>query len=299
MPAVACESCGCSLSDWSIEGYSPGAGLRVDYRYDYINQDQWQAGTQSVDRGSIALPSANEVQQSTVTRYQNLSLDWSPNGDWGVNALLPYLDRHHTTIAPGDTAISTSDTNGIGDLRLVGRFQGFLPNHNLGVQFGLKLPTGAFRDTFSEGPQAGQPLDRGLQDGTGTTDLIVGAFEGGALSRNWDRFEALSVKQPLHERDDFKPGTQVLTNLGARYLWRPWLMPQLQLNAKWEGRESGAQSDRDNSGSTEVMVSPGVATAIGSKLIGFLIVQLPVYRDVNGTQLLPRYNASIGVRIIP
>jgi len=49
---------------------------------------------------------------------------------------------------------------------------------NLGVQLGVKLPTGHYGTAvnFNSGPNVGTPLDASLQAGTGSTDLIVGAY---------------------------------------------------------------------------------------------------------------------------
>ena len=106
----------------------------------------------------------------------------------------------HATIAPGDTEIPASHTQSIGDVRVVGRYLGLTADHSIGVQLGFKLPTGSFNNNFIAGPQEGEPLDRGLQPGTGTTDLIVGAFNLGALSRDWDYFaqgmDRLHVRRP-------------------------------------------------------------------------------------------------------
>ena len=112
LPALACSSCGCTLSsDWSSQGIAPsGEGFRVDFRFDYFDQDQLRSGTGSVDRGSLAIPNEQEIQQQTINRNYALGIDYSPNEDWGVNLQLPYFDRYHTTIAPGDTEISTSHT---------------------------------------------------------------------------------------------------------------------------------------------------------------------------------------------
>ncbi len=166
--SYACSSCGCSLSsDWASQGYAAGPGFLVDLRYDFFNQNQLRTGT--VDRGNIPLPADREIQQKTINRNVTLALDYSPNADWGVNVQIPYFDRYHTTVAPGDTDISTSHTQSIGDVRVLGRYQGFSRDQSSGIQFGLKFATGSFHNEFIDGPQVGSPLDRGLQPGTGTT----------------------------------------------------------------------------------------------------------------------------------
>jgi hypothetical protein len=293
----ACSSCGCSLnSDWASQGYSSGEGLRFDFRYDYFNQDQLRSGTGKVDRSSIALPADRELQQSTINRNYTLAIDYGLNENWGIGVAIPYFDRFHTTILEGETDISTSDTKGLGDVRVLGRYQGFSADHNFGIQFGVKLPTGSFDNNFISGPGAGTLLDRGLQPGTGTTDLLIGIYHFGALSRNWDYFGQALVQQPLNSRDDFRPGTGLNVNLGLRYAGFDRVTPHVQINIRAEKRESGANADVDNSGATLAYLSPGATITLtkSAKIYGFF--QLPLYQNVNGFQIEPRYTVSVGVQ---
>jgi hypothetical protein len=296
LPVLACSSCGCSLnSDWASQGYSADAGLRFDLRFDYFDQDQLRAGTGTVNTGGISLPPEDEIQQRTLNRNYTLALDYSPAPEWGVSALIPYYDRFHTTIAEGDTAVSTSHTESVGDVRILGRFQGFSADRSTGLQFGFKLPTGSWDNTFIEGPQQGQPLDRGLQPGTGTTDLLVGVYHFGALGRNWSYFAQAMAQQPLGARDGFRPGFGLNLSGGVRYTASTIVTPLLQLNVRVEDRESGADADVANSGATLVHLSPGLSARLGSKLDVFGFFQVPVYQRVNGLQLEPRYIASVGL----
>ena len=295
--AVACSSCGCTLSsDWSSQGIAPsGEGLRVDLRFDYFDQNQLRSGTGTVNRASLPIPNDQEIQQDTINRNWALGFDYSPNVNWGVNLQIPYFDRYHTTIAAGDTEISTSHTQSLGDIRLVGRYLGLTQDHSIGVQLGVKLPTGTYDNTFIAGPQAGQPLDRGLQPGTGTTDLLVGAFTFGAFSRDWDYFVQGMLQQPLYSQDEFIPGTGFNLNFGARYLGIERITPSLQINGRIEAREHGANADVNNSGATLVYLSPGVNFQITDRFHAYLFVQVPIYQRVNGMQLEPRYTLTVGV----
>lgn len=294
--ALACSSCGCTLSsDWASQGYAATEGFRVELRYDYFNQNQLRNGTGTVDRGSITLPTDREIQQETVNRNYTLTLDYNPNADWGVNLQLPYFDRFHTTVAEGDDAVSTSHTKSIGDARVIGRYQGFDRDHSTGVQFGVKLPTGSFHNNFIDGPQAGEPLDRALQPGTGTTDLLVGIYNFGALSRDWDYFAQALLQQPLNSREDFRPGTGLNANAGLRYVTNETFTPQIQLNLRTEKRESGANADVDNSGATLLYLSPGMTVHVTHHLHVFGFFQVPIYQRVNGYQIEPRYSVSVGL----
>ena len=72
------------------------------------------------------------------------------------------------------------------------------------------------------------------------------------------------------------------------------LVPQLQLNARIEQRESGVNADVDNSGASLFHLSPGVGFQLSTHVAGFAFVQLPVYQRVNGLQLEARVLGSVG-----
>jgi hypothetical protein len=295
--SFGCSVCGCSLSaDWAAQGYSLSTGFETDLRFEYFDQTQLRSGTHAVDRDSLTFPNDDEVQQRTLNRNLWLDLNYV-SGPWSVALQLPYHDRFHTTIAEGDTAISTSQASGLGDVRLLARYQ--LQRERTSswsLQFGLKLPTGRFDQTFAEGPQAGELLDRGLQLGTGTTDLLAGAAWFARPATNLGMFAQATLDQPLAAREDFLPSSSFNVSGGVRWLNSSHFTPQLQVNVKFEGREHGAEADVENSGSTVIHLSPGVTAELSSKSTAFVFVQLPVYQRVNGLQLAPHWLLSTGLR---
>lgn len=294
--AEACGACGCTLnSDWASQGYAVKPGFRFDLRYDYFNQDQLRMGTQSVVQGNFEFPNEQEIQQKTINRNLTLTLDYSPSAEWGVALMIPAFDRYHSTIAEGDTDTTQSQGRGLGDIRVLGRFQGFSENHSFGVQLGVKLATGGTKQTFNGGVQAGEALDRGLQLGTGTTDLLFGFYAFGNLAPNWGCFGQVLFQKPMGERDGFKPGDGVNANVGLRYTGFSGVTPHVQLNARAEQRESGSNADVANSGATLVYLSPGITFEVTRSLQVYAFAQVPVAQRVNGLQLEPRFSASVGM----
>ena len=294
--ARACGACGCTLnSDWASQGYAVKPGIRFDLRYDYFNQDQLRSGTRSVDRGTFGFPNDQEIQEKTINRNLTLTLDYSPSADWGVTVLVPTFNRYHATIAAGDADPSMSQAHGLGDVRVVGRYQGFSPDHAFGLQFGVKLATGGTQQTFNAGAQAGELLDRGLQLGTGTTDLLFGAYAFGSLAPEWGCFGQVLFQKPTGEKDGFRPGDGVNANLGVRYTGHMGFTPHLQLNLRAEGRESGINADVDNSGATLVYLSPGVTVEVTRTLQVYAFAQVPLAQRVNGLQIEPRSSVSVGM----
>jgi hypothetical protein len=294
--AQACSACGCTLSsDWASQGLAASGGWRVDLRYDFFEQDQLRSGADSVPRSQFSYPNDNEVQRYTINRNTTLALDYSPNKDWGVSVAVPWFDRSHATIAEGDTQISTSHDRGIGDVRIVGRYQGFNPQRSTGIMFGLKLPTGNFSDTFESGPQQGNIVDRGVQLGTGTTDALLGVYNFGTLAPDWSYFAQALLTLPLDSRDNFKPGAGFNANLGVRYSASETLVPQLQINARVEKREQGLNADVENSGATLLYLSPGVTWNFSRRFSAYGFVQVPLYQRVNGLQIEATQFVSLGL----
>lgn len=303
---LACASCGCTLSsDWDSQGFTTQAGLRLDVRYDLLNQDQLRSGRGKASAADVGA-SGQEVEKFTRNNYLTVGLDYSFSPDWGVNVQLPWINRNHSTLGTGSDGSAVADaaydsrTSSLGDVKVVGRYQGFSPQRNLGLMLGLKLPTGSHTatgvSTDPANPGAVAPIDRGLQPGTGTTDAILGVYYFDTLNKNWDWFGQATVQAALNSSDDFKPGTGYNLNLGVRYMGYGAVIPQLQLNTRYVKHDTGVNADTVSTGGTLMYLSPGLVVPLSKQASVYGFVQLPVYQDVRGVQLTPRHTASIGVR---
>ncbi|MGO9613490.1 MAG: TonB-dependent receptor [Dissulfurispiraceae bacterium] len=310
--AGACASCGCTLSSMQ---FSDVQGLTVDLRWDFINQDQLRTGTGTISPVAASQIVNNngpqEVEQYTINNYVTLGIDYVITHEWGVNVQVPYIDRSHETLGTNSNGIIggpgggqyESHTDNFGDIKVIGRYQGFTPQHNLGILFGLKLPTGNYTltgtstDPTAPGPV---PIDRGLQPGTGTTDVIVGAFYNDILSENFGYFTTALFQAALYSKDQYRPGDGVNLNAGLRYLSFPvrGVVPQVQLNFRFVERDSGLNADTVSTGGTLLYISPGVTVPVTDQFLVYGFVQVPVYQNLNGVQLAPHYTTSVGVRYI-
>jgi hypothetical protein len=310
--AQACSSCGCTLSsDWENLSFTSTSGIKLDIRYDYLNQNQLRAGSSAISRTAGSQLSRNgeplEVERYTKNNYLTLGFDYSINADWGVNIQALYIDRSHSTlgiasdgVTPGpDGEQYDSKTSSFGDVRVIGRYQGFTPQHNFGILFGAKLPTGSHTDTGTSTDPAnpGQiPIDRGLQPGSGTTNVILGAFYADTLNKNWDYFVQGLFETAANSKDQFRPGNGFNLNVGLRYLGFPDFTPQIQFNARQVAHDTGANADTVSTGGSLAYLSPGIVVPINKKTSLYGFVQIPIYQNANGLQLAPRYTASVGAR---
>jgi hypothetical protein len=298
----ACASCGCVLSADAATGYAAAAGWRLGVEYDYVHQDQLRSGT----RAAYGVPDGNELERETLNRYATFGLSYSPNSSWTIDLRVPYVRRTHTTYGEFDSTQALPDISGSrsaswGDIKLIGSYQGLLPTHNLGLQLGVKLPTGHYGTmvNFSSGPNADTPLDASLQPGTGSTDLIVGAYYFQAISQTLDIIANAQFQDVVRHRqdqpgNDFSPGNATTLNVGLRYAGNARWVPQLQVNWLRKQADQGALADAPNTAGTVAYLSQGVTVRVLNKLQVFGFLQLPVYSKLDGYQLFPRWTVSVG-----
>lgn len=323
----ACATCGCSLSSDGALGYSTTSGWGISLDDTYINQDQLRSGRGSVSPQQVQSINGQEVEKDTINRYLTLGVSYSLDADWNFKLLAPYIDRNHTTYGTDATLpltasqVSSANVSSIGDVKLIGSYQGLLPTRNLGLQLGIKLPTGDYggpsasnsnnivgqgavgRSPVGFGPtgnSASSYLDTSLQAGNGSTDLILGAYYYQAISQDFDAFVnaqfEFSVRHNLNDAgDDYRPGNQSTISFGVRYEANPKIVPQLQVNITTKSNDQGTLADVNDTSGTVAYLSPGITFSVAPNLRMYGFLQVPVYSQLGGYQLFPHYTATAGV----
>jgi hypothetical protein len=328
--AIACASCGCSLNtDIGTQGMGSSEGWTFDLRYDTLNQNKLMYGTKGISPSAAvnvinpATRSPAEVEGFTQNNYVTGSLDYNDGENWGVTAILPYILRTHMTYGAADSGTFangwptgqngySSQASGIGDIKIIGRYFGFAEQKDWGFQFGLKLPTGNNSQTAAGNAGSTVAVDPGLQLGTGSTDAIIGVYKFGYIpqAEDWGYFANVQYQATVKPTNvpstisainggfnSYRPGNALNVNVGVNFQgWEKWV-PTLQFNYLYKNADSGAAADTWATGGTLLYATPGVLYRLTDKTQVYANVQLPVYQNVNGIQLVPSYIASIGVRV--
>jgi len=270
--------------------------VRLDLRYEYIVLDQPMTGSDRISVGAI-----HQHHDEVITRNRNLvaTLDYTLNPEWGISVQVPWLDRDHFHIHNhmGTPIPETWEFTSVGDVRVTARHpltKSGTSFGNTGLLLGLKLPTGK-ADLQNED---GDPAERTLQPGTGTTDFIGGLYMNTPLqlgAQSVMSFVQAQLHYPLNANDDFRPGNQYLLDAGLNYSFAgPW-SGLLQVNAVIKDRDRGGEAEPEDSGSSSIWISPGLSYAIGHQARAYGFVQLPLYQHVNGVQLTPSWSAAVGM----
>lgn len=300
LPASAWASCGsafCTVNtNWTSESAMVDAGTTFDLRHESIRLDQLRNGTEDISRGQI--PRHHDEVRTT---NQNLVATFSHNfaSGWGVSVTAPVVDRDHLHLHNhhGEQLAEEWNFTRFGDVRVVGRYQLPVLGDPMrpaggGLLFGLKLPTG--KTDVANG--TGSVAERSLQPGTGTTDMIIGAYYYQQLpAQDLSWFAQAQYQHALNQHDEFRPGAQLGLDVGIRKALGEKLGALLQLNMVVKRRDSGNEAEPEDSGSRQAFLSPGLSYAVAENVQIYGFYQQPIYQNVNGVQLVARRAFMVGL----
>jgi hypothetical protein len=291
--ANAC-ACGCSVFD-------VGGGLlpQEDDHGGRIFTEWWNSDQNQNWIGNSKGSAAANRDKQVVTNWYTAGIEYMFNREWGMMVRVPYVNRDFTTdtgAPPGGMGIQTFNSRSVGDVEVTGMYTGFSQDMSTGIIFGLKLPSGTY---------TASGLDRDTQIGTGSTDLILGAYHRGLITGDnaWQYFTQIRWQQPFLYSAAFnpdsglmqlyKPGYQIDGAAGVIYnnlynvLGFDKIAPLVQIIASYRQRDSGTAADMLNTGFDRLMFSPGieftkVLDEVNKRVLKFYVdVEVPIYYRTN------------------
>jgi hypothetical protein len=241
--------------------------------------------------GASKAPSADNQDKKIVTNFYTVGGQYMINRSWTVMAELPTYQRALTTTDDGTVfgaagTVYTGHDTALGDLQLMATYTGFSPDLSTGLSFGVKVATGDYKGP--SGPLGGLEFDRDSLPGTGSTDLMIGGYHAGRLSRDGrlSYFVQARYQAAVMEHDQYRPGNEMDSAIGVTYDFGqvgllPKVAPVLQVLNSWRLHDTGAQADPLNSGYERVLIAPGIDARLTKHLRLFADIALPVYQTTN------------------
>ncbi len=273
--SLAC-ACGCGIFDVGTSSmYASHAGGMLFAEFDYLDQSHNRSGI-------LGAPAANNDDKEIRSSFWTLGGQYQFNRTWGLTVEVPYWHRYFQT-ADEDTGDIVSSTHGaVGDIRIKTSYTGLSADMSTGLTFGLKLANGdtSFPD-----------FDADTQIGSGSTDILAGAYHLGRLTADnrWSYFVQGQWDQPVAHKANYRPGAEGVAVFGAYF--EGWsthqvlkFIPIMQLRAVYRRADGGADALVNDSGYSRLLVSPGIEVA-QDKVRVYADVALPVYTNARGNQL--------------
>ena len=309
---ASCGSSFCSVNThWDTQGLVNDDSLRIDLRYSYANANSLRSGYGKIAAATPNGSGQGEIENMrTINQMLNLDIDYSIDQKWNVALDLPLVmrDHAHTFDAAGNFFKQQAKFNGLGDVRVIGKYKFDSAEHHAGsgMSFGVKLPTGAIDKTMTP-PDPANPampyaLERSSQPGTGSIDLLMGMYyHRDAENSPWGWFVSGQLQSAVSTRDNYRPGNSLNLDLGAHYAFAPTLTGLLQLNTQSKNRDTGLNAN-PASGGYSVNLSPGLSFVIAPKTNLYSFVQIALLQYANtqpgvagSGQLTAPWSFAIGI----
>lgn len=282
-------ACGCGVFDVGTPSLVPdGAGGTVWFEYDFMNQYiNWHA-TQPSSR-------VNNDDKQIKSDFQTVGAQYMFNRNWGAMITVPYTIRTFRTQGDGDN-INQYNHGNFGDVRIWGMYTGLLEDMSLGLLAGFKLPTGDH--TYND-------FDRDTAIGTGSTDLLLGAYKLGNFpsrignlnltfrDRPFSWYVQGQFEYPFLTTGNYTPGKEFDSAIGTYYNFGQVgplqeLAPMLTLLTSVRAHDLGSEADTPDSGYDRLLLAPGGEIKFGALRL-YADFEVPIFQFVNGYQLTTPY----------
>lgn len=272
--AAAC-ACGCGIFDVGTSSmFANHAGGMVFAELDLMDQSQNRNGTSSAS-------AAANADKDIRTQFWTVGGQYFFNRNWGASVEVPWWNRRFTTTDPDSGDIVTYSHGALGDVRIKGTYTGISEDMSTGLTLGVKLPTGD--SSYAN-------FDPDTEIGTGSTDLLLGAYQLGKFddAGRWSWFAQAQWIQPLSHKGNYRPGAEGVVAVGAYFEgWTTGAVkwsPMVQLRGSYRRQDGGADGHPEDTGYTRWLASPGIEARAGAVSV-YADVALPVYTNNRGNQL--------------
>ncbi|MFZ2540470.1 MAG: hypothetical protein WAW75_01715 [Gallionella sp.] len=261
-----------------------GVGINLSTRYS--ERSDLQSGTTKVGNPN------NEKTQSWQT---TLLLDYRVTDSLTAILAVPYVNQTASYTGAKQT------TQGLGDIAVYGKYSLYKTDATSEVLAlaGVELPTGSTKKGDSSGvfPITQQP-------GSGSTDFIVGAAAVWGLPV-LTAYGDFSYK--INGSESYKFGNFLALNAGANYVIPSMEQFSLvgEVNAEIAARDKSDLSgpgvlpggEVRDTGYKKIYFTPGIQWRPGKDWALNFNAQVPVYQNLNGTQLASGVNYNLGVSL--
>ena len=302
----ACTSCPSGDVGTSYN-FPNGSGGMTWMQYNFQSQSQNYSG---FNKAPAEANHDKLIQTSTM--IAGFQYFW--NESWGFQVLVPsantlYRYAPHNGDHTGETAeehaehaeeghagehegekVVTKQWWAMGDIRLNAIWTGLAKDQSIGINLGVKLPSGNWTEPN---------VERSVQVGTGSTDILFGFYHKHRITSDglWTWYNQAQLDAPVIAQGGYTPGIAVDVATGVYYsglsIGKVKIRPVGQALFTTVGADSGPAASGQNNGFQQLSLAPGIEFDINPVRV-YADVALPVMNNVTGNQLI----APAQVRVI-
>jgi len=285
------QTCGCAgaplLSSQSISSAAQG-NLLLGITYEYDNIDDLYQGTNELDNRSV-----RRSTQSTL-----FEVHYGITDRLTASGTFTFINKRRETglQTPSSNVVRTE---GFGDglvmLKYVLHKNTIRSQYQLAVGGGAKIPFGSFDHTNN-----GLQLNADMQPGTGAWDGVFWSYLSKTFAPHttlnlfWTNSFRLTGEADRfsNTNDSYRFGNEIVSTLGAGNKLAGNLSYVFQVQYRQVGKNERNGSELPNTGGKWIDLVPALSYQLTDKVSMRVSGQLPVYRDLVGTQSTTTYSLS-------
>ncbi|MDP2364954.1 MAG: hypothetical protein Q8M94_14440 [Ignavibacteria bacterium] len=284
----ACCSAGTPMLS-SLETSTTDIGsLQFSFTYDYNSLQSVLEGTKKLD----------DRTRERITNSALLELTYGLTNNISITGLFSFANQRRII----NSSIGTEDllsSSGIGDALLLIKYelisQTLLNQRQLAVGIGPKFPTGA-----SDVTQNGILLPADIQPGSGSWDLVLWSYYSQGFMPNIPLNIFASGSYKINSQNKrfsnsdagYKFGNEFVGSIGAGYRTDNIFDYSLAFRFRTTSVDQFDNEVIPNTGGLWFYIIPGLNIKVTDNFITRLSGQIPVYRNLKGTQLTSTYTLS-------
>lgn len=265
---------------------------QIGINYDYNTLNTLNSGTKKL----------NDNSRLRVTHSVLINFGYALTNKISIEGMFTWVNQRRKITQFGDENLD--ETSGIGDglLLLKYNFPNVIgKNIDLNVGLGTKIPFGSSTKKSNQGIT----LNADLQPGSNAWDVIYWS----SISKSFDFRPSFNVSSRFIFRSTgtnnsyfgdstYKFGNEFQAFIGFSdqfNLFKTITAPSISFKYRNVKQDKIGGFDLDNTGGNWVSIIPNFSINIKSNIVFSTKVELPIYSNVDGTQLTPTYRLTSGI----
>lgn len=253
---------------------------------------------QSVYDGSEWL---DDQTRERLTRSALFEVTYGINNRWAITGLFSFVNQNRNINSFNNNTDEVS-TNGLGDALFLLKYKLVQPNivnqTELAIGAGLKVPTGK-----ADIKNNGILLPADLQSGTGSYDILLWAYYAKGFIPDSPISILANASYKINSSYDrfggngqaYRFGNELILSAGVGYRTDTIFDFSMMFRFRNTSMDVFDEQEVPNTGGSWLYAMPGVNVKFTDHFTGRISSHLPVYRNLQGTQLTTTYSLSFSL----
>lgn len=262
--------------------------LQLSLTYDYNTLQSVYEGTQKIDDQTRERTTHSALLEATYGLTDKITF----------TGLFSYINQRRIVTPDAETK-NVLSSSGIGDALILFKYeiisQNILNQRQLAVGLGPKIPTGA-----SDVTQNGILLPADMQPGSGSWDFVFWSYYSEGFMPDLPLNIFITASYKLNTSNDrfsnsdagYKFGNEFVSSVGAGYRTDTIFDYSFSFRFRTTAVDQFDNQEVPNTGGVWLYAIPGLNIKVTDYLITRITGQIPIYRNLQGTQLTTTYTLS-------